>query len=101
MINRLLEQKSAVNAYCVEHSYRLLLSGPDWTKLEEIRDFLLPFVELNKVVCRDSSPISTQIAVAHAIAAELKIYEGDVLKDEVERMTVIHAEKFAGLEKYR
>ncbi|KAH7711741.1 Zinc finger BED domain-containing protein 4 [Aphelenchoides avenae] len=101
MIDRLVEQKSALNAYCAEHCYRLLLSGQDWAKLEEIRSFLRPFVELNKVVCRDSSPISTQIAVGEAIATELKLYKGDVLKDEIRRMIVIHNKKFVGLEQYR
>ncbi|KAH7678440.1 zinc finger protein, partial [Aphelenchoides avenae] len=101
MIDRLLEQKAAINAYCVEHCRRLLLTNMQWSSLIEMRDFLKPLKELNKVLCRDTSSISMQIAVGHAIATELKLYNGEVLKDEIRRMIVIHNNKFVGLEQYR
>ncbi|KAH7705051.1 zinc finger protein, partial [Aphelenchoides avenae] len=85
----------------ISHCRRLLLTNKQWSMLMEMRDFLKPLKELNKVLCRDASSICMRIAVGHAIATELKLYKGEVLKDEIRRMIVIHNSKFVGLEKYR
>lgn len=101
MLHRLVELKVAVNAYCVQHKYQLLLSEAEWKTVEKAHDFLRPFTELNKVLCRDSSPLSMQIAAGRTIANELAVFQGREFAEKRARMRRIATEKFGALETYK
>lgn len=101
MVNRMLEQRQALDSYCVQHKRDLLLSAVEWKLLEELHAFLMPLKEFSKMLCRDSSPLSVQVAVGRMIDVELRSYNGQALREERGRMQQILAEKFGDLETYK
>ncbi|KAH7668172.1 Zinc finger BED domain-containing protein 4 [Aphelenchoides avenae] len=101
MVHRLLDQRLAIDSYCVNNRRDLLLSVPDWEVLTEIEQLLRPFMEYSKMVCTDSSPLGVQLTVAKAMEADLKTYNGRHLRGEVAKMLSILANKFGGSSLYK
>lgn len=101
MVHRLLEQRRALDAYCVTNRRELLLSEHDWEVLGELEKLLRPFTEFSKLLCADSSPLGVQLTAAKAMGAELENYNGTHLKVEVARMKSIFNEKFGGCSLYK
>ncbi|KAH7664860.1 zinc finger protein, partial [Aphelenchoides avenae] len=64
MLNRLLEQRAAIDGYYVNKKPDSMLSVADWALIQELHDLLKPFTMFNKALCRDTSPISMQVAMA-------------------------------------
>ncbi|KAH7680358.1 zinc finger protein, partial [Aphelenchoides avenae] len=101
MVHRFLEQRQALDAYCVQHKRELLLTATEWALLTELEKFLRPLTEFSKLLCRDSSPLSVQVAVGRFVEHELESYEGELLETECERMKIIREEKFKDVETIR
>lgn len=61
MVDRLLEQRKALDSYCVQHARHLLFSDDDWKVLEEIHELLMPFTKLNKNLCKETASLAMQL----------------------------------------
>lgn len=101
MLNRLLEQRAAIDGYYVNKKPDSMLSVADWALIQELHDLLKPFTMFNKALCRDTSPISMQVAMAKVTELELNAYKGTLLKAEVKKMLAVHKAKLNGIQLYK
>lgn len=100
MVERLLEQKVALDAYFVNTRRDLLLSEAQWAMLEELQEMLDPAAE-SKMLCRDDAPLPMQITVRRGLVDELNSLELNILADERNRLVEQIQHRMAGLEQYR
>jgi hypothetical protein len=100
MINRLVEQRQAIQLYLTRHNKRDLdLNDEEWTLIVEFEKLLKPFDEVTKILCQDSAPISLQFPLAKMIHSKLSGTEvSECLVAVREKMFKLLEEKFFDLE---
>lgn len=101
MVDRIVEQRAALDAFFVTKRRDLLLSVEEWEILDELHKLLKPFKEYSKFLSAESSSLSVQVTMAKLLEAELKAYNGEHLKEAVKKMLATHKEKFDGLQLYK
>jgi len=103
MINRLVEQKQAIQLYLTRHNKRNFdLTNSEWKLIAEFEAILKPFNEVTKMMCQDSSPISVQYPFAKMIHSKLSGTEFTASLIAVkDKMVELLEQKFFGLESER
>lgn len=101
MIDRLVEQKKAVQLYLTRYNKRDLdLSDSVWTLITEFKAVLKPFDEVTKMLCQDSAPISLQFPLVKMIHSKLSGTEvSSSLVAVKKNMLELLEKKFLDLEK--
>ena len=85
MLERLLEQKKAVNLYSVEHGGISTLSSSDWDLLKDITSALKFFYEATLDLSYDNACISIIIPIISLLNRKLQI-EDDAIPNEKEEL---------------
>lgn len=101
MAARLIEQKAAVDQYCLQHRRDLLLTEQEWSLLEDMTNLLQAFGEWSAAFCKDSASISMQIAACRALTDTIAEGHANSLAEEKALVRHYLTEKFGGLEQYR
>lgn len=79
MINRLLEQRRAIQRYLISHETKKIrnldLDDSQWNLIADFESLLKPFDEVTKMFCQDVAPISLQFPLAKMIHSNLTAIE--------------------------
>lgn len=77
MLDRLCEQRKAVNLYCIEHGNIDTLSASEWELAERIVTVLKPFYDATLEISSDKTCISVMIPMTTMLLSKLEIRPED------------------------